>query len=206
MEYLTNLALFLRGKILYYSKLFYFIFFNVEDIVVIEPKRNELKNINLRYYFLTYFDSFIDILKNIRNYFDIELEKIHVVRVNECGKKFIILESENNQRINLKSIINKLKNLDTQNDNIFDTIKFLKFDLERGDDSICLKNFLENYKDIGKNHHNTIENILLFNKINYSDDSSINLNIFDKGRLVTKKFNIKDVLKWHIREFYQIKY
>ncbi|MBA42974.1 MAG: hypothetical protein CMF62_03065 [Magnetococcales bacterium] len=181
----------------------YFYLFNVSNVSLIY--KDSTKNVYWRFLIVRFFNSIITFLKIIRDYFDVTSEKIHLIKIDEFGEQLIILDSNNND-LSLKKAIKQINNMNISTDKLFNKCKFLKFELVEEDKKICLKHILLKYDDQQKNFNNTLENIFLFNKINYDSNSKLNLKVFTNGKITDKTFNVNDVKKYHINSFYEIEF
>jgi len=137
-----------------------------------------------------------NLLTRLRSYLDIKVDKVHLTKVTENGDQSIILDKEG---IQFQDINDKLN---TELDQKMLSKVFLNFCLINPDDNkICLKDLIVKYKDFDKKYDNTLRNILMFNGIDYKDDSRVNLRFFKNNKFVSQDLLMKDVGDSHITQF-----
>lgn len=165
-------------------------------------------NIFIRYLIIRILNSFIIILKNFRNLFDVEVDKIQIIKNYYNGNKTMIIDSikHYNNKITIKDVINYIHKKENIKNDLLGNKIFMKFELNNKNKKICLKKYILIYKDYKKEYHNTLNNILLFNDININDDDEtvIILKFFKDGKIHDKEIKYESIKNKHINYFYNM--
>ena len=74
---------------------------------------------------------------------------------------------------------------------------YLTFSL---DDQVCLKEYLIKYRDPTKQYDNTLKNIILLNKIETDDNTTINITKYQDYKFITNKLQYQDYADLHITD------
>lgn len=165
----------------------------------------EQKSVLLRYYAVRFLIYIINILSMIKSRLDIKVDKIQIEKDYESGEKTVIVDSNiHNKEVTLSSTINFLQN--DSRDNIMGNVIFLKFEIvDPQNGNICLKDYIIKYRDHNKVYANTLNNIIVFNKINIvEDDSQLNIVFFKNGQRKTFIAPYKECYTKHISDFYDL--
>jgi hypothetical protein len=158
---------------------------------------NQQHNLIFRYLIYTILSNIINFLTKIKNKVDIKATKIELTKISPIGKKTIILE---NDQIIFDDIANQLFTL-TPDDNMYPHT-FLLFELlNPNSPPICLKNLIVKYKDLEQNYNHSLENIFIFNNIEYSNESIINIRSFVNKKIVSCKIPYNNIKTKHINNF-----
>lgn len=136
-----------------------------------------------------------NLLSRLRSYIDIKVDKLHITKVTENGDQSIILDKKD---ITFQDVNDNL-NIDI--DKRMNSHVFLTFCLVDQDDTkTCLKDLIIKYKDLDQKYNNTLKNILLFNGINYRDDSKVNLRFYKNNKFVSRDLLFRDICDEHITQ------
>ena len=144
----------------------------------------------------------IKTIEKIRAKIDINVEKVHITKVEKDIDKTIILNKNNIEiaHITFNDINEKLGN--TLVDHSMISRVFMNFYLVNSDeDKICLKGLITKYKDLDGKCDHTLQNILTFNDIHHLEDSSIYIKYYKDGKFLTYKESLKEVYNKHINYF-----
>lgn len=153
-------------------------------------------NVAIKYILYNCLTKYINIIKYFRQYVDIDVDKLHVVKLFPDNKNAIILDTP---PLNFKCLTHIL-NTSEIDDKMVNVI-VMKFNLINDGESICLKSMISKYKDNKKIYANTIKNILLFNEIQYMDDSRLDIKLMKNKKMVTINVLLSDVENNHINYF-----
>lgn len=157
---------------------------------------NPILGVAFKYMLYRIITKYINFIKYIRSYTDINTDLLHVIKLFPENKNALIL---NCPSINFKDLSNTLNNVDDDSKMI--NVIVMKFDLVNGDKSRCLKNMVTKYKDTQQKYDNTMLNILTFNDIDYNDDSILDIKLMRNKRIVSNNVLLKDVINNHINHF-----
>ena len=81
----------------------------------------------------------------------------------------------------------------------------MKFEIHTSNnEQICLRKYLIKYRDFEKNHHHTLNNILLFNNIDINVNSLLKINRFSSGEKKEYVLLYDDINHHHITFFYEL--
>ena len=188
-----------------YYNLFKIYFIGVENIKII--KNNKVNNLLIKYIIYNFLNKLINLFdfvkKNIlklRNYFDINVNELHITKLSLISDKTVILDNKINKKMITFEIVNEhLRNLNV--DNIMLKTILINFDLVNGDQKICLKKLSMIYNDINGNYNHTLKNILIYNYIFFDDNSQINIKIFKDKKINNYNYLLKDIFDEHINFF-----
>ena len=175
--------------------------------MLVNNKHQSIISRYLLFVFLTKFVNFFDYFKNksiaFRSKFDIDADKIQLTKITHKGEKTIILDHllvDNTKKISFEDISNQLTLI--QPDDTMMSCIFLNFELINTEDNkICLKGFVIKYKDLDEKHHQTLKNILLFNNIEYCENSVINIKLIKNKKIMTFNLPLNEVSDKHINYF-----
>ncbi len=161
----------------------------------------KLRSATAQYYGFAFFDYLVQGLKTLRDYFDVNADKIEIIKMYPDGDQTIIYDTNDN---GLRSMIKYVDENGRRDAELNDRV-FLKFEIQSTNgDTICLKQYLVNYKDPSKTYHHTLENIALFNELNIDIDNSIvNLSYFQDNEIKMLSFPYEDVKQRHVMDFYE---
>lgn len=149
-----------------------------------------------KYICYTIINKLISQLDLIRNKLDITASKIEVSQYTPDNKRKFILDQEILGRPIGFSDIHSSLNSEIDN-NMMNNI-IIHFDLLNERTKVCLKKYLIGYKDNKEIYHNTINNILLFNQIEYTDNSKIYIRYIQGTEIKIKVHLIEDIRNKHI--------
>lgn len=153
---------------------------------------NMLFSVTIRYMLYCWLTYFINFIKFIRSYTDINTTHLHVIKLFPDNRNAIIL---NQPVIQFKHLNQALK--DAENDNKMISVSVLKFELVN-DNSFCLKSLVTKYKDTNTNYQNTIENILLFNDVFHDKDTVLNVKLMRNKKMVNINVGFNSVKDKHL--------
>lgn len=211
--YNTMVYLYLLGKqnaINFYNKIIINIIGFNDMRALIDNKQKNIIFTYLLFSFITKFVNFFDYLKNklivLRNKIDINASKIQLTKITNQGEKTIIIDTEFvvvSKKLTLEDISNRLPNI--QLDDVMINCIFLNFDLvDKENNTVCLKEFITKYKDLDEQYHHTLKNILIFNNIEYCENSIINIKLVKNKKIMTFDMSFKDVGDKHINYFIKL--
>lgn len=200
MEQLTNL--FLRTRSLWNSTKNYF--FDVESVKVYleDPiksvkidkidklNRQPIKDYTFRFYILRYLIGIEKYVGNLSDRFDINKGKIHLTKKNKNGKKSIIVDLEDSTLKDVILELDKRTKIEEKVDSKIVTVFKL--------DENCIKHIAKNYKEHAPINDHTLENILLFNELEYNKESIIQIEYFEKGKIVKLEYKVIEIAHLHI--------
>ena len=187
----------LRTTIKYYFNNISNKLFDTYDVTTIDTTNKQIKNIYLKYITIRGLDYMIIGFKKIRDYLDIDIKKIKIIKIKNGLKKSIILNK------NIKNSIHHIYDNDNINNNIFSTqILYINFKLiqDKNKNEICLKKLINEYRDHHKLYDHTLENILLFNNINFNINDRINITTFSINNKKSFIFIINDIKDMHLKD------
>ena len=159
-------------------------------------KENTVNNVAIKYIMYSCLSKYINFMKYIRSYSDINVKQLHVVKLGEHDKSAIIIEQD---KINFKDLDNILENV--KEDNIMLNVIMFKFNLVNNENVIDLKKLITKYKDTNNIYQNSIGNILMFNDVYYDDDTKLDIKLMRNKKMVAKEVLLKDVFDKHINYF-----
>ena len=159
-------------------------------------KENTVNNVAIKYIMYSCLSKYINFMKYIRSYSDIDVNQLHVVKLGENNNSAIIIEQD---KINFKDLDNILENV--KDDNTMLNVIMFKFNLVNNENVIDLKNLITKYKDANNIYQNSIGNILMFNDIYYDDDTKLDIKLMRNKKMVAKEVLLKDVFDKHINYF-----
>uniref|UniRef100_A0A6C0ACM7 Uncharacterized protein n=1 Tax=viral metagenome TaxID=1070528 RepID=A0A6C0ACM7_9ZZZZ len=201
MEYLTNLFLKTRAYISNTKNYF----FDVDSVKIYSKGLNQktnIKNYTIRFYILRYLVSIekcvgylsgnIELENYLSDKFDIDEGKIHLIKKNKNGKKNIIVDLDNST---LKDIIIELDKR-TKIEEKIDSKIVTVFKLDEN----CIKQVAKSYKEHSPLNDHTLENILLFNDLDYNKESLVKIEYFEKGRMIKLEYKVIDIAHLHIND------
>lgn len=157
---------------------------------------------SFRLFIFNILTSIIKNIEKIRGKIDINVEKIHITKVEKNIDRAIILDKKNieTESITFNDINKKLGN--TLVDYSMISRVFTNFYLiNSDDDKICLKSLITKYKDLDGKCDHTLQNILIFNNIPHLEDSFIYIKYYKDGKFLTYKESLKEVYNKHINYF-----
>lgn len=178
--------------------------FNEIRILTNNQQQNAIPNF-LFYILATKLVNFFDYIKNksimLRSKIDISADKLQLTKITNKGERTIILDNElNNAKITFDDVSTHLALV--QPDDTMMTCIFLNFELINSEnDKICLKNFIMKYKDLDEKYHQTLKNILIFNNINHTENSTLNIKLAKNRKIMTFNMLVKDISDKHINYF-----
>ena len=201
MEYLTNLFLKTRAY-LTNSKNY---FFDVESVKVYSGNLEEetnIKDYTFRFYVLRYLISIetyisylydkIELENYLSNKLDIDKGKIHLTKTNRNGRKNIIVDLNNSTLKDIVLELDKRTKIEKKVDSKIVTVFKL--------DENCIKKVAKNYKEHSPLNDHTLENILLFNELDYNKESLVKIEYFEKGKLVKLEYKVIEIAHLHIND------
>lgn len=168
----------------------------IKEVSMIDTFGNKYyKTVNYVIYMII--DYIINILKCLRNMYDIETDNVQIITYN----KSLILRKNN--MFNFKYIKNMINdqdnNMRTFNKRIYSDVQLLGPIRQ-----LSFKPYMEKYSDPNKIYDNTIENILLFNNININDHNSMELSYRKEGKPTTLKIPYCEIKNKHIGDIYDL--
>lgn len=204
MNNLIYYFLIIKAKLNYYLKNLLRLFIETKKVEGINNDKKYMHNLYPRYLIVKVINSVIKVLKYIRDYFDVKINKLQITKNYANGEKTIILDSEHYwaDYVTIKNIINHIDKNNKYSNNIQSCI-FMKFELDgpKYSKPICLKKYITKYKDHDFKHHHTISNIVLFNDIKVQDDTKLKIIMFNKGTMKELSIPYKKVCNNHINYF-----
>jgi len=181
-------------------------FLDTEDIIIYKEGIGTEHKL-CSYFIVRCINYYVSFLKNIRDYYDIDADKIQIKKKYYDGEKTYILDSNKyfKNKVSIKDVINYIDNRDKNKYKNIGNYIFIKFELHNPKgSSICLKEYILKYKDLTEEFHNTIENIALFNNINSDSDAEIILSFIKDGQIKSYKIPYKNIHDKHINCFYNL--
>ncbi len=178
-----------------------------KSISVLCENNNQQKNVYYRYLALKFLMLIkfllLDLLyQRLCNYIDIDAEYIHITKnINYVDRSFIY-----NNTTKTHSIMNVLKELENYEKCPIELCNQIvsRCELDNGFEKINLKDIFSKY--VMNNDDHNVRSILLFNNIQYNDNTKINIAIMRLGigapRYETKNYNVIDILDKKIIELY----
>lgn len=172
----------IRAKVKNILNMLLVYFFSIKNVTVINTK-SKLINITGRYYL-------IQLLKNIVLYINKFIDLIDV----ECNTVQIVKRT-NSRDVKYIKNVQCIKNIDDVYTNIiikpFSSKNIItKLELHDNDQKKCLKNIINLYSE-SKTH--TIDNIFIFNNIDFSNNASLFIQYFKKGKMIKNTYSIDEV-------------
>lgn len=157
------------------------------------------QKVSLIPYFILYnlINNLIVKLEKIKQKMNVNINSVEITKISLDGERTMIIDDSN---IDFKKINNIISNSTIDTSMLKNTV--LLFEIVNGDNKICLKNFLNKYKDYNKEYNNTIKNLLDYNGIYYNSNSIVNIKGFFNKKMITKTYNINEILGNHITELY----
>ena len=158
------------------------------------------KNITWRFLLYLFITKIINVITRLRDKINIQVDKIHITKITYEGEKTIILDKRMREIDDNAVTFNNLsEHFNTiKPDNIMMKQIFINYDLINGEKKVSLKDYTIKYKDINSQYHNTIQNILLFNNIDYDNNSTINIKFIKNRKMITKDILLKEIQDKHI--------
>jgi len=162
-----------------YKKLRYNL--NFKKITIVDSQTKELRNVTIKYNMIKMINYIINFFEMMRNKIDVKADKIHITKQLKYKSHFGILMAKDNS-ITLDHVN---KHYDKMNIEIsLPKIILMKFEIELpNNEKKCLKEYFFKYYDESKLYDNTIDNIMVFNKMNIAKDSKLNIKIFTDGKI-----------------------
>ena len=160
---------------------------------------NKSRQISFRLLTYILINKLINFISKLKDKIDIKADKVQITKITNEGEKTIILDREimNKNSIIFDDILYKLN--DAKPNDTLSKYILLNLDLVNDDhDMICLKNYILKYKDDEEQYHNMLQNILIFNNINYYNNSSISIKIIKDKKIISRNIPLKEVYKKHI--------
>lgn len=196
-DYLLYARLNIQSKYNFYKTWLISKLFNIQNITIL--KNNILQNVTTRFYLIRILNYIIYSLQYIRDYYDVKCSKIQASVITLNKNKVYIMDSEqmDTNDINLNDMYNLIINNDDTKSQVNDKI-YVKLEIEDNGKKICLKKLVNIYMDKHKIYHHTINNIMLFNQLEFSSDSKLHLEYFDDGNFKRNILNLKDITHKHI--------
>ncbi len=174
--------------------------FDIKEIMAI--KNNKISNILYRYYLFCCLSRVVNKWDQVYNMIDVQMDKIQITKISRTGENTAIIDSsmyKQNDFLKLGDIRDISSNMEPS-DRMIDVV-ILNFEIIRKDSTnICLKNMVTKYKDLSEKYNNTLRNILIFNKIEYSDENMVRIKKFTRGKLNTWTKLIGPILDVHINK------
>ena len=166
------------------------------DVRIIDPETKKIKNIWVNYILIKYLNYLIKIINLIKKRIDIQTNKIEIIK----NKKRMIVNKKDN--ISIDDII-EYKSIDDNHPTNYILMKFDIFDPDTKE-IICFKKYLLNYRDKNETYQNTLRNIIEFNEIKLSKNSTIDIVIYKKGKKISHIYKLSELIDVHINYFYKI--
>jgi len=201
-----------------YAKLYYYIL-NVEELKGVHG--NTVYNLLFKYMIVRVLAKYN--FTYLYDQFNSEYSLIHITKLTSDSKKSMILgncqahaqihtQPEPESQIQLFNMGQLLSFIDTvEIYNVMPRVIVIAFDLidpcisqddhmQMDSDKVySLKQFVPKYNDPEMNYENTLENILLFNDIQYGPHAYLYIKIL-KGRMIEKKINDQIYFQMHINK------
>jgi len=141
------------------------------------------------YQFMTFY---INHLKNIRSYFNVNTNKMQIVKYSYEGDRHFIISGNNLSFKDIKY---------DYDEKIMNKRIFTKFNLINNQEKTCLKDLIIKYQDVNNKYQHTLENIFTFNNIVYDEKSQIELSFFHNKKMKNLILPYSEVKDQHINYF-----
>jgi len=173
-------------------KLFY-----VKEVKVVDG--DNIKDVTWNYYFVQFLNRIRIALDRLIESCDTKADKCQIIVRN--GNKPIILDKNiQKEDVTLTQMFEKVNNIEHISKMSHGYI-FTKFELKYADDkTICLRKFLEIYKEVDEVNHHTLENILQFNMIEYDPECKIVVEYFKDGKFLKTEIDVNELYDKHINK------
>lgn len=190
---------------------------NTESVKIVKNEEESVNNVRCRYYLIYLIDLVRRHANTLKNFVDINADKIQIIKNYNGVQKTIIIDSKKmNSKLTLSDALkysSKISDID-QHDKAF-----VRFMIHTPNNSKCLKEYMLKYTDKSGEHHHTLDNIILFNKelcnSNNSDADDrfttencsnhiIEVVVFKNGKMNSHKFPFNKVRHEHINYFYDL--
>ncbi len=178
---------------------------DTKEVSIIKSNSNNSNNnptsVIMRYFVLrvlTYLTRYLEFLKKK---VDMRINLVKIVKDTPDGKKAMIIQSDN-KKLMLSDIIDYVDKKGV--DKTFSNCIFLKFDIVTGEEIVCLKKHLVEYRDVLEDHSNTLENIVKFSSIQVNDDSKLNFIKYINKEKKEFTLDYKNIANKHINYFCKI--
>jgi hypothetical protein len=202
-ERLIYLYLYLRTKIKIFINMIMNYMFKIKRVDI--KLKNNTTSAIFRYYLINWINSVISYIEYIRDLVDIKCDKIQITSRSFQGDKITIVDSKKlGHDVSLNEMNNHIQHHYEKQVKLISGHILTKLELHYKDDKICLKKYVEMYKEITKKGHHTLENIMHFNKIKFDPNSKIVVEYFDNGKMVITDYKIKDIYDKHINNIVKI--
>jgi hypothetical protein len=180
------------------KNIYHYIIDSVTDTVSVDIYHNDTHtNILYRYYLLKSLYVLLNITKLIYFFdnFINNLCKLNPKTLIQCKKndRIIILETDN--------LLTLIQDNNYRGDNQLTEGVYLTFSLN---DDVCLKEYLIKYRDPSKQYDHTLKNIILLNKIDTDDNTTINITKYHDYKFITNKLQYNDYADLHITDLLEL--
>lgn len=197
---LLYIYLYLRTQIKLTANFILKRFFKVKSVHAVV--NGKMMNMTVRYYLVNIINFFVNMLTMIRNFIDIECNKIQTTIRTDAKDRTLILDGENtlhaHDTVSLYDVSEKITN-DKNNSTIGSGYIMTKIEIHhKNNEKVCFKKYVEKYKDANGDHHHTIKNIMLFNDVEYHPESKLVTEFFNNGKMEKVTYDVKDVEDEHI--------